>query len=994
MIRRLLIPNFMRTLRCVLGCILIVFIVNGCSKTTQEGAEKDILDDGAAAGACFQDIYRSASAAGTLGTLETTERILNRLGELGYSAVDAEHQLNMTHPKPVEDFCQKVSQGQPGEVGLIILMSSGSFNYYEFSSDGDSVEILKCVVNWEENQPKAGFREEFTAVSWVYSDKGYLFFERSLPEGYEKSMGYTAIRVKPLEDECLEACRRYVAPVNYYLNNMFIVDWDETNFNTLNFYDLFEPLYSMAYGCESPYGVGSEDERYEIPGDTFEGLFLKYFNVDTDTLRKRTVYHVESNVYQYRPRGMNDVARITNIPYPEVVDYRENNDGTLTLTVDAVWPEKMMERAFSHEVVIRPLSDGGFQYVSNRVIPVENAVEPNWYTERTAISILTEEERTALRDDALALAAADEHICDKIDAINEGRYDEAVQFYEAYKAGSDGQVTLYRAYDNGIFGVITFTCREGRLQTYYVGIHRNREGAAEIYQTGDGNIIDLKLTEKGYFIYMKESTAMHGSLREYFRLKPLTEECKELTEKYVKGLSYVNYELLLNEWDGERTASYLNTTVFLDIYRMQTGQTPELSEGRVPAELFETVMTKTFPVTVEQLRNACGYAEESRSYPLERVCARQFAPFGEVVDYQTNNDGTITLFVEAVWVDYNTDCAYRNEIVIEPYGDGTCRYLSNKVEKTATDAGTLAEEGHIVLGSDDYEGMANYEKMEAFLEKAADGEACEAEVYKVHADGGYSRYHFYFDGQNMRVAVSVVTWNSQGPVSTANYEHQIKSWSYTEKGWFCYVLDVPEPPEVSEVIQANVMMRVRPMDEACRDFTKRWLCPVGYQRNNLFSTDWDGAHMETLDFNGLYEAFYLLSAGIAFESDDFPDGIPAKDFETLMMKYLPVTQEELRQYGVYDSETNTYGCANLGCGNYTLAAFWTSVPEAVDIRDNGDGTLTVTVDAVCTRAGTDGIVSHELTVEFPEENTIRYLENHILGDGASRIPMYRYRVSE
>ena len=147
MIRRLLIPNFMRTLRCVLGCILIVFIVNGCSKTTQEGAEKDILDDGAAAGTCFQDIYRSASAAGTLGTLETTERILNRLGELGYSAVDAEHQLNMTHPKPVEDFCQKVSQGQPGEVGLIILMSSGSFNYYEFSSDGDSVEILKCVVN-------------------------------------------------------------------------------------------------------------------------------------------------------------------------------------------------------------------------------------------------------------------------------------------------------------------------------------------------------------------------------------------------------------------------------------------------------------------------------------------------------------------------------------------------------------------------------------------------------------------------------------------------------------------------------------------------------------------------------------------------------------------------------------------------------------------------------------------------------------------------------
>ena len=112
------------------------------------------------------------------------------------------------------------------------------------------------------------------------------------------------------------------------------------------------------------------------------------------------------------------------------------------------------------------------------------------------------------------------------------------------------------------------------------------------------------------------------------------------------------------------------------------------------------------------------------------------------------------------------------------------------------------------------------------------------------------------------------------------------------------------------------------------------------------------------------------------------------------MAYLPVTQDELREYAAYNEAKNTYACANLGCGNHTLAVFWTSIPEVVNIRENDDGTWTVTVDAVCERAGTDCILTHELTVDFPEKNRIRYLGNHILGDGAGRIPLYRYRVSE
>ncbi len=59
------------------------------------------------------------------------------------------------------------------------------------------------------------------------------------------------------------------------------------------------------------------------------------------------------------------------MPYPEVAACEENPDGTIRLTVNAVWPKEHLARAFSHEVVIRLLEDGSFQYVSNHVIPSE-----------------------------------------------------------------------------------------------------------------------------------------------------------------------------------------------------------------------------------------------------------------------------------------------------------------------------------------------------------------------------------------------------------------------------------------------------------------------------------------------------------------------------------------------------------------------------------------------------------------------------------------------
>ena len=52
---------------------------------------------------------------------------------------------------------------------------------------------------------------------------------------------------------------------------------------------------------------------------------------------------------------------------PEVTAYTKNADGTITLTVEALSTDLKMDCLFAHEVTVRPLENGRFQYVGNRV---------------------------------------------------------------------------------------------------------------------------------------------------------------------------------------------------------------------------------------------------------------------------------------------------------------------------------------------------------------------------------------------------------------------------------------------------------------------------------------------------------------------------------------------------------------------------------------------------------------------------------------------------
>ena len=308
---------------------------------------------------------------------------------------------------------------------------------------------------------------------------------------------------------------------------------------------------------------------------------------------------------------------------------------------------------------------------------------------------------------------------------------------------------------------------------------------------------------------------------------------------------------------------------------------------------------------------------------------------------------------------------------------------------------SIGEEGVPVTVSGSDVNMLNYEVMDQFLKEASEGQEAETVLYRIHTDGTVSREKFTFDGQDMYSLYTKGRWTDtmEPECGTSSYS-RINEWKYTEKGWFSYEYCTAQPPELTEVIDAYEMVRIRPLEEEYREMQTKYLKPIGYQGNNLLCSEWSEENMEGLDYNGLYEYFYKLEYGKEIDADKCSEEIPQDDFESLMAEYLPVTAEQLREYASYDAENKRYNWVRLGVGNYAPNAFWTSVPEVTGITENEDGTITLTVDMVCEKKGNDDFYTHEVTMRIQDDGKAMYLSNHILEDRPGMIPDYQYRCGE
>ena len=306
----------------------------------------------------------------------------------------------------------------------------------------------------------------------------------------------------------------------------------------------------------------------------------------------------------------------------------------------------------------------------------------------------------------------------------------------------------------------------------------------------------------------------------------------------------------------------------------------------------------------------------------------------------------------------------------------------------------IKQQGYSVTVSEDYSNMENYKRFSSFLAKAQKKQKGSGVIYEVHSEGSIGREKFIYDGKEMFLLASNASWDDNGkPIITFVSYTRIKKWRYSRKGWFCYELCVPEYPEVTEMVDGSCLIRIKPMSDNKRKLSRKCVRGLAYQGNNILCSNWDQEHMQKIDYNGLYEYLYAMKYKKKFNGKKYPSGIPKDQFEQLIMEYLPVSREDIEKYASYNEKKKTYDWMRLGWFNYAPTFFGTSIPEVTKIKHNSNGTVTLTVDAVCEMVlCNEAVITHELTVKFNKDGSFRYLGNKILNGGIKKIPEYQYRI--
>ena len=370
---------------------VLMFSISGCSDTppeedtvsetvidVQDVSEEEQENEEEIINICI-DLYDKAAEENKLDDLEIIRSIVNRLGENGYPAVDSRNQVNMTEAEQVLEFCKKVDAQEEAELTILEISYLGGFVKYDLHTKDGNVDVVRSYYGYENGEIQKEVTGRYQAEYWNYTEEGYLMFSGVWfsEELYVLTLSgaeeHTALRVQPLDETYRELSRKYLLPISFEQNNMFIVDWSEEDFGDLNFYDMYDILYPKVNGQYAPYVADdnlSVSAVYQIPKEEFESLIMEYLPITAEQIREYAVFDEENQTYLWARLGcFNYAPTFFGTSLPEVIDIKENEDGTVTLTVEAVCDMVICDDAvITHELTVRFAEDGSFQYLGNEIL--------------------------------------------------------------------------------------------------------------------------------------------------------------------------------------------------------------------------------------------------------------------------------------------------------------------------------------------------------------------------------------------------------------------------------------------------------------------------------------------------------------------------------------------------------------------------------------------------------------------------------------------------
>lgn len=298
-------------------------------------------------------------------SIDTIENLLVGAG-LDVMDTNGEYPSYLTTAENFYEFWDAVQNQQAAEQEIIVVRENGALAYRLFTYQ-DGVFYVYSMSYPVDGDSDFNY-EKHEVLDCELTDRGNFYY-RIYPAGDKHYADFFLIRMEAPNLELWDLNMKYIWAGGYIGTNMFLTDWTENDFNELSFNDLWEYLYYDYHGIwPNGYTFIPDQYSYQIPAVEFEKVILQYFNIDLDTLREMSQYDAEGDCYPFRPIETNDYVFLYYYTVEsEVTAYCINPDGTITLTVEMLSTDLKMDCLFAHEVTIRPLENGQFQYVSNKI---------------------------------------------------------------------------------------------------------------------------------------------------------------------------------------------------------------------------------------------------------------------------------------------------------------------------------------------------------------------------------------------------------------------------------------------------------------------------------------------------------------------------------------------------------------------------------------------------------------------------------------------------
>ena len=322
-------------------------------------------------GGVCKDIYIRADkgdASNVVLDEETVHAMAEAAAARGWAVTCGSYDHNMLNYEDVDRALKGAAEGETLQTEFYEITTSGYFRYFRLSAEDRELTVTYANAAYNDNMDlQIRQMEKFRVYDWEYTEKGWLIWEKALSKNQEMDM-HSFFRILPLDEKCRELCDRYILPVSYFSNNLFLTDWDAGSMDRIEFNDLYDFLYEMKYEEK----LDEEAAAGGIPKAQFEEVVLTYFDISVEQLEKYARYDAAAGVYPWEPvNAWNRVRQVQ--PFPEVVRCEENQDGTWTLYVEGILIVAGDDCAFRHRVTMRE-RDGRWVYVANDIDEDENNV--------------------------------------------------------------------------------------------------------------------------------------------------------------------------------------------------------------------------------------------------------------------------------------------------------------------------------------------------------------------------------------------------------------------------------------------------------------------------------------------------------------------------------------------------------------------------------------------------------------------------------------------